>query len=78
MHREGNQNQVEPISNHLGNLETRKHGKGALQWSPKGTTIKQTEPVTGPNNLWAPLVTLILQLIYCLLLCCAVGLLACI
>ena len=32
----------------------------------------------GPNSLWAPFVTVIVQWMYCLVLCCGVALLACI
>ena len=32
----------------------------------------------GPNSLWASFVTAIVQLMYCLVLCCVVALLACI
>ena len=32
----------------------------------------------GPNNFWAPFVTIIVQLMYSLVLCCVVALLACI
>ena len=32
----------------------------------------------GPNSLWAPLVTVIVQFMYCLVLLCVVALLPCI
>jgi hypothetical protein len=32
----------------------------------------------GPNSLWAPLVTIIVQLMYCLMVYCVVALQACI
>jgi hypothetical protein len=49
--------------------------------SPHGAEMKALllgQLYVGPNSLWEPLVAIIVQLMYYLVLCCFVALLACI